>query len=290
MSVPAQTLEQPPAPAASPVTATSRPVRITLITVAVLWVALLLVAPLAGIVWTAVKGGWQIVTDTLAAADVRHAFVLTVIIALVTVVVTAVFGTIVALVLARDRFPGRRLLSALVDLPLAVSPVIVGLMVVILFGRGGWFEPFFAARGVQIIFALPSMILVTIFICIPFVIREVAPVLQELGTEEEDAARTLGASSLRTFFRVTLPNVRWALLYGIALTTARALGEIGAVLIVSGAIQGQTETATLYVLRALEERQDASAYVVAIVLAMASILLLAGIEVSKRLRARRRAT
>ncbi len=137
-------------------------------------------------------------------------------------------------------------------------------------------------------FALPSMVLVTIFICVPFVIREVAPVLQELGTEEEDAARTLGASSLQTFFRVTLPNIRWALLYGIALTTARAIGEIGAVLIVSGAIQGQTETATLYVLRALEERQDASAYVVAIILAMVSILLLAGIEVSKRLRAGRR--
>jgi sulfate/thiosulfate transport system permease protein len=290
VSVPAQTLEPPPPRAGSPVTATSRPVRIALITVAVLWVAVLLVAPLAGIIWTAVKGGWQVVTDTLSAADVRHAFLLTAIIAAITVIVTTVFGTIVALVLARDRFPGRRLLSALVDLPLAVSPVIVGLMIVILFGRGGWFEPFFAARGVQIMFALPSMILVTIFICVPFVVREVAPVLQELGTEEEDAARTLGASSLRTFFRVTLPNVRWALLYGIALTTARALGEIGAVLIVSGAIQGQTETATLYVLRALEERQDASAYVVAIVLAMASILLLGGIEVSKRLRARKRVT
>jgi sulfate transport system permease protein len=290
VSVPAQTLEPPPPRAGSPVTATSRPVRIALITVAVLWVAVLLVAPLAGIIWTAVKGGWQVVTDTLSAADVRHAFLLTAIIAAITVVVTTVFGTIVALVLARDRFPGRRLLSALVDLPLAVSPVIVGLMIVILFGRGGWFEPFFAARGVQIMFALPSMILVTIFICVPFVVREVAPVLQELGTEEEDAARTLGASSLRTFFRVTLPNVRWALLYGIALTTARALGEIGAVLIVSGAIQGQTETATLYVLRALEERQDASAYVVAIVLAMTSILLLGGIEVSKRLRARKRVT
>jgi sulfate/thiosulfate transport system permease protein len=290
VSAPAQTLEPSSPPAGSPVTATSRPVRIALITVAVLWVGVLLLAPLGGIIWTAIKGGWQIVTDTLAATDVRHAFLLTVIIAVVTVVVTAVFGTIVALVLARDRFPGRRILSALVDLPLAVSPVIVGLMIVILFGRGGWFEPFFSARGIQIMFALPSMILVTIFICVPFVIREVAPVLQELGTEEEDAARTLGASSIRTFFRVTLPNVRWALLYGIALTMARALGEIGAVLIVSGAIQGQTETATLYVLRALEERQDASAYVVAIVLAMTSILLLGGIEVSKRLRARKRVT
>jgi len=126
------------------------------------------------------------------------------------------------------------------------------------------------------------MLLVTIFICIPFVIREIAPVLNELGTQEEDAARTLGASSIQAFWRVTLPNIRWALLYGAALTGARALGEIGAVLVVSGAIQGQTETATLYVLRALEERQDASAYVVAVSLAAISIVLLIGIEVLKR--------
>ena len=172
----------------------------------------------------------------------------------------------------------------MVNLPLAVSPVIVGLMAVLLFGRGGWFEPFFAARGIQIIFALPSMILVTIFICLPFVVREVAPVLVEVGTEEEDAARTLGASGLQTFFRVTLPNIRWGLLYGVALSGARALGEIGAVLIVSGAIQGKTETATLYIFRAIEERQDASAYLVALTLAAASIVLLAAIEVFKRKR------
>ncbi len=178
----------------------------------------------------------------------------------------------------------------MVDLPLAVSPVIVGLMAVLLFGRGGWFEPYFAARGIQIIFALPSMIIVTIFICIPFVIREVAPVLEELGTEEEDAARTLGASSLQTFFRVTLPNMRWGLLYGVALSAARAMGEIGAVLIVSGAIQGQTETATLYVLRALEERQDQAGYLVALTLAGISVVLLAAIEVFKRKRVKETST
>jgi sulfate transport system permease protein len=193
-----------------------------------------------------------------------------------------VFGVIVALVLARDSFPGKRLVSAIVDLPLAVSPVIVGLMAVLLFGRGGWFEPFFAERGIQVIFALPSMVIVTVFICIPFVIREVAPVLQEIGTDEEEAAKTLGASSWQTFWRITLPNIRWALLYGVALTTARALGEIGAVLIVSGSIQGQTETATLYIFRAIEERQDASAFVVALSLAAVSILLLVAIETFKQ--------
>jgi sulfate transport system permease protein len=258
--------------------------RTGLIAVAILYVAGLVLAPLGGIIWTAVKGGWHVASDTLTGADVLHAYLLTGIITVITVAVTAVFGLIVALVVARDRFPGRRLVSALVDLPLAISPVIVGLMAVVLFGRGGWFEPFFASRGIQIIFALPSMVMVTIFICIPFTIREVVPVLEELGTEEEDAARTLGASSLQTFFRVTLPNVRWGLLYGVALSTARALGEIGAVLIVSGTLQGQTETATLYILRALEERQEASANLVALTLALASILLLAAIEVFKRKR------
>ena len=257
-----------------------------LLAFALVYVALLLLAPLVGIVWTALKGGLHVVSDTFGQADVRHAFVLTSIIAAVTIGVTAVLGVAVSLVLARDHFFGKRIVSAIVDLPFAVSPVIVGLAAVVLFGRGGWFEAFFAARGIQVIFALPSMILVTIFICIPFVIREVVPVLEELGTEEEDAARTLGASPMQAFIRITLPNMRWALLYGIALSTARALGEIGAVLIVSGAIQGQTETATLYVLRALEERQDAAGYLVALTLAAVSVLVLLGIEVFKRRQAK----
>jgi sulfate transport system permease protein len=267
-----------------------RGARRLLIAVAVAYVAVLLLAPLAGIVWTAIRGGGRVFVDTLSQPDVRHAYLLTGIITVITVAVTGFFGVITALVLTRDRFPGKRFVSAIVDLPLAVSPVIVGLMVVVLFGRGGWFEPFFAARGIQIVFALPAMILVTMFIVLPFVIREVAPVLQELGTEEEDAARTLGASSMQAFFRVTLPNIRWALFYGLALTMARAIGEIGAVLIVSGAIQGQTETATMYILRALEERQDASAYVVAISLALISVLLLGIIEFAKHRRARKRET
>jgi sulfate transport system permease protein len=245
------------------------------------YVSILLLAPLAGIVWAAIKGGMDVVSETFARADVRHAFWLTGIITLVTVVTVTVLGMLTAWVLVRDDFPGKRFLNALVELPLAVSPVTVGLMAVLLFGTGGWFSDFFAARGIQIIFALPSMILVTIFISIPFVIREVGPVLEELGTNEEEAALTLGASPIQTFFRVTLPNVKWGLLYGMALSTARALGEIGAVLIVSGSIQGQTETATLYVFRALEERQEASGYVVALTLAAISILLLAAIETFK---------
>jgi sulfate transport system permease protein len=245
------------------------------------YIGVLILAPLVGIAVAAIKPGWSSWTATLAQPDVRHALLLTAIITIETVVVTSVLGVVVAMVLARDRFPGRRLLSAVVDLPLAVSPVVVGLAAVLLFGNGGWFQPWFSARGIQILFAVPSMVLVTIFISIPFVIREVAPLLEELGTEEEEAARTLGASWLQTFFRVTLPNIRWGLLYGIALTTARAVGEVGAVLIVSGSIAGQTETATLYILRAFDEGKDPSGYMVALVLALVSIVLLAGIEIFK---------
>jgi sulfate transport system permease protein len=242
------------------------------------WVALLLLLPLVAIVWTVAKAGLSSVTHTLTQPDVLHAFQLTAIVTVITVLVTGVFGVIVAWVLVRQRFHGRSLLNAIVDIPFALSPVTVGLAAVVLFGPGGWFAPFFQARGIQVIYALPAMILVTIFICIPFTIREIVPVLEEIGLDEEDASRTLGASVWHTFFKVTLPNIRWALAYGIALTTARAVGEIGAVLIVSGLIQGKTETATLFIFRAYEERQTAEAYVVALVLAGVSVGLLIVIE------------
>lgn len=263
-----------------------RALRAGLLFLALFYVVVLLAGPLIGIITEAFSSGMSTVVDTLTQQDVVNAGKLTLTITLITVAVTGVFGVITALVLARDKFPGRRFFNALVDLPLAVSPVTVGLMAVLLFGRGGWFEPFFASRGIQIIFAVSSMILVTIFICVPFVIREVGPVLEELGTEEEDAARTLGASSLQAFFRVTLPNIRWGLLYGVALSTARALGEIGAVLIVSGQLQGMNETLTLYIFRAFEERQDVQGNIVAVLLATVSILLLAAIEIFRRKRAK----
>ena len=259
--------------------ARGRVVRGVLLTLALIYVGVLLLAPTFGIVLSVVKEGWEVVGNTFAKTDVQNSFKLTATITIITVAVTAFFGVITAWVLARDHFPGRSLLNAFVDLPMAVSPVIVGLMAVLLFGRGGWFEPFFAARGIQIIFAVPSMVIVTIFISIPFVIREVLPVLQEIGTGEEEAAKTLGAS--QSFFRVTLPNIRWALFYGIALSAARSIGEIGAVLIVSGSIQGVNETATMFIFRALEERDDAQAFIVALTLAAVSILLLVAIEFFK---------
>jgi sulfate transport system permease protein len=252
--------------------------RRAIIALALLWVSLLLLLPLAAIVWTVARAGLSSVAHTLTQPDVLHAFQLTLIITVITVLITGVFGVIVAWVLVRQRFHGRSLLNAIVDIPFALSPVTVGLAAVVLFGPGGWFQPFFAARGIHVIYALPAMILVTIFICIPFTIREVVPVLEEIGLDEEDASRTLGASVWHTFFKVTLPNIRWALAYGIALTTARAIGEIGAVLVVSGLIQGKTETATLFIYRAYEERQTAEAYIVALVLAAVSVAVLIVIE------------
>jgi sulfate transport system permease protein len=266
------------APATGATPARRRLARGALAGAAIAYVALLLLLPLIGIVAKAFEPGISIVGDTLSRPEVQHAFLLTGIITAITVVATTVFGLVVAWVLVRQRFVGRSLLNAVVDLPFALSPVTVGLAAVLLFGTGGWFTDFFRAQGIQVLFALPSMVLVTIFICIPFTIRELVPVLEEFGLDEEDAARTLGASIWQTFRRVTLPNIRWALLYGIALTTARSIGEIGAVLIVSGTIAGLTETATIYIFTALEERLVAEAHVVALVLATTSIVLLVVIE------------
>jgi len=244
-----------------------------LIGAAVLYVGTLVMAPLVGITVSAVSAGGDSWRATLTDPDALHAYLLTGVIALITVAVTGIFGVIV---------------SAIVDLPFAVSPIIVGLMAVLLFGRGGWFEPWFAARGIQILYAVPSMVLVTVFISIPFVIREVAPVLEELGTQEEEASKTLGASGWTTFLRVTLPSIRWGLLYGMALSAARSMGEVGAVLVVSGTIAGRTETAPLYILRQFDQSRDAAAYIVALSLAVASIALLTGIEILKASYERRR--
>ena len=176
-----------------------------------------------------------------------HAFKLTLIITAIAVPLNTVFGIVCALAIVRRRFPGKGLVNAFVDLPLALSPVVVGLSLFLLYGRTGWFGAWFARHGIQILFALPSMVLATIFVSVPFVAREVVPTLREIGDEQEQAAHTLGASGWQTFWRITLPSIRWAVIYGVVLTTARCLGEYGAVAVVSGHIEGQTETATLRV-------------------------------------------
>jgi len=271
---PAKTIDRPG-------TGRRRLVRGAIVSACFLYVGVLLLLPLVGIVWTATKSGLSTIVATFQMPDVQHAFFLTGVITVITLIVTTFFGVLTSWVLVRQHFIGKSLLNALVDLPFALSPVTVGLAAVILFGLGGWLEPFFSSRGIQILFAVPSMVLVTIFICIPFTIREVVPVLEEIGKDEEDAAHTLGASILQTWRRVTLPNIRWGLLYGVALTTARSIGEIGAVLIVSGLIKGKTETATLFIFTAIEERQSTEAYIVALTLAAVSIILLVAIETAR---------
>jgi sulfate transport system permease protein len=204
---------------------------------------------------------------------VTHALRLTVEVALLAVAFDLVFGVGVSLLLVRYRFPGRRLLSALIDLPLAVSPIVVGLSLVLVYGgRGGWFGPTLEAHGVDVIFALPGMVMATIFVSLPLVVRELVPVLEEIGMEQEQAAKSLGANARQTFRRITLPSIRWALVYGLVLSLARSLGEFGAVKIVSGNIVGQTQTATMVVEQKYNDFERASAYATAFVLASASVL------------------
>jgi sulfate/thiosulfate transport system permease protein len=247
------------------------------------YIALLLLAPLGELVRGAFAEGPGALAREVTRPEVLSAFRLTLLLAAGSVAINAVFGLTVAWVLVKHRFPGRRLLNALVDLPFAVSPVVAGYMLILLFGRQGWFSGF----PFQVVFSWPGMLLATAFVSLPFVVREVMPLLQEFGRDQEEAAATLGADSWRTFWLVTLPSIRWGLLYGVALTLARSVGEFGAVLVVSGAMRGYTETATLFVFRAMDERLYVATYGVSLLLAAASFLFLAWVEaVQKRARKR----
>lgn len=250
-----------------------------LIFITLAYLGILVVLPIAAVFQGAFAKGIDTFVETFSDPQVGQAFVLSLELALGAVVINAVLGTIVAWVLVRQNFFGKSFFNGLIDLPFVVSPVIAGYMIILLFGRQGWFAPLVDATGIKVAFALPGMLLVTIFVSLPFTIREVMPVLRELGIETEQAAHTLGATGWRTFRQVTLPGIRWGLLYGISLTAARALGEFGAVLVVGGAVSGKTETATLFIYRALEERSYTGAYAVAVVLAVVSFLLLMGIEI-----------
>ncbi|HPQ40844.1 MAG TPA: sulfate ABC transporter permease subunit [bacterium] len=253
-----------------------------LIGIMLLWLAVLIVFPLAGIVSNALREGWAPFAAALDQPETVHAFKLTLIITVIAVAVNVVFGTIIGLVLARQSFPGKTLMEELVSMPLAVSPVVAGFMFILLFGKNGWLGEWFAAGGIPVIYALPGMILATVFVTLPFVAKEVVPVLLEIGTEQEAAARTLGASPWQTFRRVTLPSIRWGLVYGITLTMARALGEFGAVLVVSGNIIGRTQTATLHIHEAYTNLEFQGAFSASLVLAAVSFAVLLIMEAVKR--------
>lgn len=242
--------------------------------VALAYLALLLVLPVGLVFWRTFQHGVGPVWHALTDHSVLHAFRVTAVVAACTVLLNTVFGVGVAVLLVRHRFPGRRLLNALVDLPLAVSPVVVGLALILVYGR---FEPlgrFLHDRGFDVIFALPGMVLATVFVSLPLVVREVAPVLEEIGVEQEQAAWTLGASGLQTFRRITLPAIRWALAYGVVLTLARAIGEFGAVAVVSGRLVDKTQTVTLLVQQRFQNFDQVTAYAASVALAAVAIVSL----------------
>lgn len=242
--------------------------------VALAYLAAILAAPLAMVFRRTFEHGFAPVWASLSSPDTVHAFRVTLLVTAVAVPLNTVFGVVVGLAIVRRRFPGKGLLNAFVDLPLALSPVVVGLALYLLYGRDGWFGAWLSGRGVQVLFAWPAIVLATVFVSAPFVAREVIPTLRELGDEQEQAAATLGASSRQTFLRITLPGIRWAVIYGVVLTTARCLGEYGAVAVVSGRIAGKTETATLRVQDAYENFDLSGAYAIALVLAALAVVVL----------------
>ena len=266
----------------SPTKARSRVVEWLLIATVVLYAAGLLIGPLVAIFWTAFGEGVTAFAREITSRDAMESLKLTMILAVAATVINTLFGMAVAWVLVRDDFRGKRFINGLVDMPFAVSPVIAGFMLILLFGREGWFEPIGEALGIKIVFAVPGMLLATIFISLPFVIREVMPVLAQVSEDQENAAYTMGASPWQTFWHVTLPSIRWGLLYGVSLTFARAVGEIGAVLVVSGGVSRLTETSTLFIFRSLDDRNYVGAYSMAVVLAAISFIILMAIEFLKK--------
>jgi len=232
------------------------------------YLAVLLVAPVGFVFWRTFEHGVGPAWDAVTTPDALHALKVTLILTAIAVPANTIFGVLCALAIVRHRYPGAGVVNAVVDLPLALSPVVVGLALLLLYGRGGWLG------GHAIVFALPGMVLATIFGSLPFVVREVVPVLREIGTEQEQAAATLGASAFQTFRRVTLPAIRYATAYGVVLTTARALGEFGAVSVVSGRLVGQTESLTLYVQDRYQAFDSTGAYAAAVLLALLAVATL----------------
>jgi sulfate transport system permease protein len=246
------------------------------------YLSMLLLIPVGMIFYRAFEHGAGAAWDAVTTPEALHAFYLTILIAAIAVSANTIFGVGCALLLVRTKFRGKALLNAAIDLPFAISPVVIGLSLYLLYGREGWFGGWLLDNGFQILFSLPGMVLATIFVSLPFVVREVVPVLHEIGDEQEQAAHTLGANWWQTFWRITLPAIRWGVAYGVVLATARALGEFGAVAIVSGRVTGETETAPLWVWREFGQFNLTGAYSASLVLAMLAIGTLLAMNAFKR--------
>ena len=248
--------------------------RRSLIGISVGFLAALLLAPLAVVFATAFRNGFQVYLQAFADPDTQAAISLTLLTALVVVPVNTIFGLAAAWAIAKFEFRGKSLLITLIDLPIAISPVISGLLFVLLFGMRGWFGAWLAANGISIVFAIPGIMLATLFVTFPYVARELIPLMQQLGNDEEEAAITLGAGAWMTFFRVTLPKIRWGLLYGVILCNARAMGEFGAVSVVSGHIRGLTNTMPLAIEALYNDYDFTGAFAVASLLTLLAVATL----------------
>jgi sulfate/thiosulfate transport system permease protein len=247
---------------------------IVLIGSSIIYISLIIYIPAINVFYQAFHKGIEPFLSNFEEPDFLNAVKVTLLLALIVVPINTVFGLCAAWSIARHQFPGRTLLLSIIDLPLSISPVVAGLMMMLLYGRQGWFGGWFHDRGVDIVFALPGMILATAFVSMPFVVREVIPVLEEAGTDQEEAARTLGASDWQIFWRVTLPNIRWGLMYGVLLTNARAMGEFGAVSVVSGNVANTTQSLPLFVEEAYKDYNTEAAFSAAVLLALLAAVTL----------------
>jgi sulfate transport system permease protein len=257
----------------------AKPTRYLLRLLAIVYVGALVLLPLGTVFYRTFQNGVTPVWNAINQPDVWHAFRLTGEIAVVSVVINTVFGVGMALLLVRTRFPGRQLLDFVLDLPLSVSPIVVGLALILVYGKHGWFGGGLSDAGFEVIYAVPGMILATVFVSLPLVLREVIPVLREVGYEQEQAAQSLGANAWQRFRRITLPTIKWAVAYGVVLSLARALGEFGAVKVVSGNLVGNTQTATLVVEQKYQNFEQPAAYAIAFVLVAVSVLAIVIISI-----------
>ncbi len=271
-----------PAARESPLLCSNPIARRVLIGAVWVWFGLLILAPTLALARAAFSGGLAPFWNAVASPEARRAFGLTLWVTLFATLINTVFGIAFAIVIVRHRFWGRTLADGVVDLPFAVSPIIAGLMLVLVYGPNGVIGRWLEGMGLRVVYAWPGLVLATMFVTVPFVVREVVPVLREFGVDQEEVARTLGSGRWRTFLRVTLPSIRWGLAYGVTLTVARSLGEFGALLVVSGNILGRTQTATLFVHDGIESFHPESAYAASVVLAGASFVLLIGMETLRK--------
>ena len=246
------------------------------------YILLLLLLPLGLIFYKTFEHGIAPPLDAITSPDGLNALKLTLLMVVIAVPLNTVFGVGCALLLVRNRWKGNPVIDAVINLPFAISPVVIGLSLFLLYGTTGWFEPGLAEAGIKVLFSVPGMILASIFVSLPFVVRETVPVLQEIGTEQEQAASTLGANGWQTFWRITLPSIRWGVAYGVVLTTARVLGEFGAVSVVSGSISGQTQTLPLFVEKQYQNFNLPGAFGASVLLAVLALSTLLAMNVLKR--------